>query len=151
KGEDYASNFATLWTNLLMTRSGPKTNHLQMHVWLSEEFAKKDADWSRTVTSLLAAVGQDNGDGDAPAVNFILAHMGERVPPDKAEKNGKWELVPVTSRITRLFLGLRTQCAQCHDHPFNDDWRQENFWGINAYLRQVDAPDGRPSMVKGKG
>jgi hypothetical protein len=150
KGEDFASNFATLWANLLMTRTGPKKNHEQMHVWLTEEFSKKDADWSKTVTSLLSAVGQTNGDGDAPAVNFILAHLGERLPDGNVEKNGQWELVPLTSRITRLFLGLRTQCTQCHDHPFNDEWRQENFWGINAYLRQVEAPKGRPSMVKNK-
>ena len=42
-----------------------------------------------------------------------------------------------------MFLGLRTQCVQCHDHPFNDEWRQADFWGINAFFRQTDAPSGR--------
>src|SRR5437660_8735528 len=62
-------------------------------------------------------------------------------------------MVPLTIRTTRLFLGLRTQCTQCHDHPFNDEWRQSHFWGINAFFRQTDAPKGRPltMMRKQKG
>jgi hypothetical protein len=116
-----------------------------MQVWLMDEFDKKNADWSRITISLLSAQGTTNGKNDEPAVNFILAHMGENIPGNPQEY-GKYDMVPVTSRITRLFLGLRTQCTQCHHHPFNDEWRQENFWGVNAFLRQVDAPDGRPGM-----
>jgi hypothetical protein len=156
--DEYAANFANIFANLLMTRTGPKLHHEQMQVWLTDEFDNKYADWTKTVTSLLSATGRTNGPKDQPAVNFILAHMGEQLPStDKInpryETDGKFELVPVTSRITRLFLGLRTQCTQCHDHPFNDEWRQEHFWAINAYLRQVDVgATGRPTiMVKKKG
>jgi len=149
KDEDYARNFANIFTNLLMTRTATKLHHEQMQEWLTEEFNKKDADWSKTATSLLSATGRTNGDGDAPAVNFILAHLGEKVPGNPVV-NGQWEMVPVTSRITRLFLSLRTQCTQCHDHPFNDEWRQEHFWGINGYLRQVEAISGRPDLDKNK-
>jgi hypothetical protein len=148
KGEDYANNLANVFTNLLMTRSATKLHHEQMQSWLTEEVEKPNADWSKIATSLLTAVGKTNGDGDAPAVNFILTHLGERLPGNPGV-NGQWEMVPLTSRVTRLFLGLRTQCTQCHDHPFNDEWRQEQFWAINAYLRQVEAAN-RPEMVKNK-
>jgi hypothetical protein len=147
QSDEYANNFANIFANLLMTRTGPKLHHEQMQVWLTDEFAKSNADWSKTVTSLLSASGKTNGDKDEPAVNFILAHLGEKLPGNSAD-NGQYEMVPVTSRITRLFLGLRTQCTQCHDHPFNDEWRQEHFWAINAYLRQVEAPQGRPTIQK---
>ena len=149
KSDEYAQNFGNIFTNLLMTRTATKLHHEQMQEWLAEEWGKKDADWSKITTSLLTATGRTNGDGDSPAVNFILTHMGERLPGNPVI-NGQWEMVPVTSRITRLFLGLRTQCTQCHDHPFNDEWRQEHFWGINAFLRQVEAVNGRPEMNKNK-
>lgn len=150
KSPEYSENFANIFANLLMTRTGPKLQHEQMQVWLVDEFQRTNADWSKTVTSLLSASGKDNGDKEEPAINFILAHLGERIPGNPQD-NGQWDVVPVTSRITRLFLGLRTQCTQCHDHPFNDEWRQEHFWGINAYLRQVEAPQGRPTAMKKKG
>ena len=50
---------------------------------------------------------------------------------------GKFDAVPITSRVTRLFLGIQTNCIQCHDHPFNPEWKQDNFWGVNAFFRQI--------------
>ena len=38
---------------------------------------------------------------------------------------------------------------QCHDHPFNGDWLQSNFWGINAFFRQTDVSQ-RPTMMMAK-
>ena len=56
-------------------------------------------------------------------------------------------MVPVTSRTTKLFLGLRTQCVQCHDHPFNGEWKQQHFWGINAFFRQPTRRAAGPAMM----
>src|SRR5260370_23453948 len=95
---------------------------------------------------LLTATGKSNENG---AVNYILAHRGEPNPAGEATKEGKYTMVPVTYRTTRLFLGKQTQCAQCHKHPFNDEMRQEFFWGINAYFRQIDTPRGRPAAADG--
>ncbi len=33
---------------------------------------------------------------------------------------------------TRIFLGTRIECAQCHDHPF-DKWKQTEFYHLAAY------------------
>jgi hypothetical protein len=33
---------------------------------------------------------------------------------------------------TRVFLGTRIECAQCHDHPF-DKWKQTEFYRLAAY------------------
>ena len=35
-------------------------------------------------------------------------------------------------------MGLRVQCTQCHDHPFNR-WKQNQFWELNAFFRQTVA------------
>jgi len=43
----------------------------------------------------------------------------------------------VTRDISRLFLGQNLQCAQCHDHPLVDDYKQEHFYGIQAFLNRA--------------
>lgn len=158
--DEYSQNWANIWTVLLMTRTNSVRIHQeQMREWLSGELKEQYQDpqkktlrsdgvpdWSRIVTKLLSAQGVTNKNA---AVNFVLAHLGDAITQDKAT-NGAYEMVPVTSRSTRLFLGLRTQCVQCHDHPFNGEWKQQNFWGINAFFRQVDTPRGRPVMAANK-
>jgi hypothetical protein len=146
ESDEYAAHMANIWTTLLLTRSAEKVHRDQLHLWLFEQFQPKDSAWDKTVSELLTATGKTDDNG---AVNFILAHLGEEIK-DKRNENGRFEMVPVTSRTTRLFLGLRTQCTQCHDHPFNDEWKQAHFWAINAFFRQVDAPLGRPGRMMAK-
>ncbi|HEV3237622.1 MAG TPA: DUF1553 domain-containing protein, partial [Gemmataceae bacterium] len=104
--------------------------------------------YDKFVKKLVTARGKNNDtkDGGA-AANFILAHLGETVAREEmGSKGGRFEAVPITSRITRLFLGVQTQCTQCHDHPFGKE-KQQQFWGINAFLRQVDRV-GNPPMAR---
>jgi hypothetical protein len=133
---EYARNWAAIWTVWLMTRTGPEPYHDEMRSWLEEQFAKPKHAFDATATELLTATGKNTENG---AVNFVLAHLGEPVPADKRAEEGQFNMVPITSRTTRLFLGLQIQCTQCHDHPTNpDQWKQQNFWGINAFFRQVE-------------
>jgi hypothetical protein len=147
KTEDYANNWANIWTVWLLTRAGAesparKIYHEQMHRWLKDQFAKEGVSYKDLVVELLTATGKTNENG---AVNYVLAHLGEPSPRGEEDKEGKYQMVPITSRTTRLFLGIQTQCAQCHKHPFNPNLEQRYFWGINAFFRQVDTPRGRPA------
>ncbi|MBI2804740.1 MAG: DUF1549 domain-containing protein [Planctomycetes bacterium] len=149
-GAQYAQNFANLWTVHLLTRTGSKKHHqAQMNDWLYNQLKgegeQANPDWSKTVTELIAGAGETNRNG---AVNYLLHNLGEEIKGDRT-KDGHWDMVPATSRTTRLFLGIRTQCVQCHDHPFEGEWGQHHFWGINAFLRQVDS-NGRPNPEGGK-
>ena len=36
----------------------------------------------------------------------------------------------------RTFLGIRLECAQCHNHPM-DQWKREEFWGLAAFFAGV--------------
>ena len=153
KSPEFGENFGNLWTVMLLTRTGSQKIHQeQMREWLAEQINTPSKNgWADTVTELISAEGLTN---ERPAVNFVLHHLGEPITQDTGT-SGKWDMVPVTSRTTKLFLGLRTQCVQCHDHPFNGEWEQRHFWGINAFFRATDAPRGRPQMMvaqkKGKG
>ncbi len=37
-------------------------------------------------------------------------------------------------RVSRAFLGVRLDCARCHDHPF-DRWKQENYEQFSRFFR----------------
>jgi len=141
KHEDYPRHWANLWANWLLTRSGDFGRgkyHDQMTVWLEDQFAQNKP-YHEMVTRLLTATGSNADNG---AVNFFLAHLGEPVPASKRSEEGHFEMVPLTSRITRVFLATQVQCAQCHPHPFFGSLKQEAFWGVNAFLRQVTRKGG---------
>jgi len=149
KHEDYARHWANLWANWLLTRAGDFGRgkyHDQMVVWLEEQFSLNKG-FHEIATKLMTASGRNDENG---AVNFFLAHLGEPVPQAKRGEEGQFEMVPLTSRITRVFLGTQVQCAQCHAHPFFGSLKQESFWGINAYLRQVERV-GAVGKKKAKG
>ena len=82
--------------------------------------------------------GNENG-----AVIFVIRHLGDPIVAEMGQKTdfnkeGKYDAVPITSRVTKLFLGIQSQCVQCHDHPFNEEYVQSDFWGVNAFFHQTD-------------
>jgi hypothetical protein len=144
QSQDYPRHWANVWTNWLLGRSGTfghGTYHEQLTTWLEDQYAN-NVKHHEIVTKLITAKGENSKDA---SVNFILAHLGEMVPQGRRGEDGMFEMVPITSRITRLFLGVQTQCTQCHDHPFDANLRQEHFWGINAFMRQLGR-EGTPPM-----
>ena len=132
--DEYADHWANVWTVWLMSRSVEERYRDQMQVWIQAEMMK-GTNYRDLVTRILTATGKTDENG---AVNFVAQQLGESVPADRRAELGPFDAVPVTSRVTRLFLGLQTQCTQCHDHPFNKEWVQADFWGVNAFFRQVD-------------
>jgi Protein of unknown function (DUF1549)/Protein of unknown function (DUF1553) len=148
--DEYARHWANMWTNWLLTRSGAFGRgkyHDETRDWLVEQF-KSGTGYDKIVHALLTASGK-NSDEKNGAVNFILAHVGMPNPQAREREEGEFDMVPVTSRTTRLFLGVQTQCTQCHDHPFDKKLLQHHFWGINAYFRQVQRV-GKPPDVAGQ-
>src|SRR5262245_37960065 len=147
----YAENLAELWTTWLLTRSNTHpTYREQFHIWLTQQFARPSANastdypdgkpWNRIVHELVSATGKSNVNG---SVIFVIRHLGDPIAAEMGQrpdfnKEGKFDAVPITSRVTKLFLGIQSQCVQCHDHPANREYVQSDFWGVNAFFRQTD-------------
>ena len=53
----------------------------------------------------------------------------------------------LAGKLTRAFMGVQIQCAQCHDHPF-DKWTQEEFYGMASFFTEVRV---RREQKDGKG
>jgi hypothetical protein len=143
----YAENFAELWTTWLLTRSNVhRVYREQLRFWLTQQFAgssqyPEGKPWDRIVYDLITAKGKSNENG---AVVFIARHLGDPIVDENNRRvtdfsrEGRFDAVPITSRVTRLFLGIQSQCMQCHDHPHHKEYVQTDFWGVNAFFRQTD-------------
>lgn len=55
----------------------------------------------------------------------------------------------MTSGVSTVFFGVQLQCAKCHDHPFVDQWKQDNYYGLAAFLgRTQTAKVGNTTVLK---
>lgn len=130
--EEYAGHWATVWSNILIGRSGGQdnnslTNRDGMMKYLRDSFASNKT-YDRMVHELVTAEGATKPGvaGFNGATNFLV---------DKVNDEGA---VLATSSTSKIFLGLQVQCTQCHNHPFNQ-WKQQRFWDFNAFFRQTRA------------
>lgn len=142
--EDYARNWSNIWANILIGRPSqvrdPRAlvDRDGMEKYLRDSFARNKP-YDRMVSELITATGANKpGEEDfSGAVNFLIGNMDD---------NG----VNATAKTARVFLGLQVQCTQCHNHPFND-WKQNQFWELNAFFRQTKAvregPRKSPDVV----
>ena len=130
---DYPKNFATQWKVILLGRKMQQreVDANALTSWLRRQFAE-NRPWNEMAFDLVTAGGSNKENG---AVNFTLAHMADGA-------------VNLTSITTRVFLGQQIQCTQCHDHPSND-WKQADFWGINAFYKGLKREEVRTANAAG--
>lgn len=123
--DDYASFWALKWCDVLRANS-KKLKLSGVHkfrMWVYESL-KHDKPLDQFARELLTANGSVF---ENPAANYWRA---SRDPQD------------ATETTAQLFLGVRIQCAKCHNHPF-ERWTQDNYYGIAAAFTRV----GRKNAV----
>jgi hypothetical protein len=134
KSPSYVSHFADVWADAwLPDVSDPNNVGLQdsFKVWLTARLGE-NAGYDRMACEILIA---NPPPADGRLLN--LAEDGRAAQPGAspvafwlANENKPEKLAGATSR---LFLGVRLECAQCHDHPFAR-WTQEQFWEYAAFF-----------------
>jgi hypothetical protein len=119
-GERYARTFVG-------TEDGPFILYRRRRfvAWLGDQFAK-NRPYDQMVRDLIDSDGLWT---DKPATNFVSV----TVQPDNKNQP---DPVRLAGRVTRAFLGLRLDCAQCHNHPFAK-WEQSDFQGFSAFFGQT--------------
>ena len=90
--------------------------------WLADELAA-NRPYDAIVRHLIADTGLWT---DTPAVNFVTVTInpGDENKPDPNR---------LAARVARSMLGVRLDCAECHDHPFAD-WKQADFQALAAFF-----------------
>ena len=100
--DEFAKHWSRVWTNWLMGRTVDGRYREQTRLWLEDEMASQSFNHKEMVTKLLTATGKSNANG---AVNFIAQQLGDTNPADRQERLGKYDAVPITSRVTRAVFG----------------------------------------------
>ncbi|MEN9573321.1 MAG: hypothetical protein RL514_1176 [Verrucomicrobiota bacterium] len=116
--ESYVSHFYNFWADILRLKSHfVNTANVVPAAYAKfiKESLRTNKPYDQFVRELLSARGYawDNG-----AVGYY--GRDPEMPLDN---------MAIT---TRIFLGTRIECAQCHDHPF-DKWKQTEFYHLAAY------------------
>ncbi len=92
--------------------------------WLAEEL-RTNTPYDQMVREMVASEGLWTGE---PASNFITSAVAE----DTLDRN------KLAARSARAFLGQSIDCAQCHDHPFNENLREADFAGLAGQFGRVE-------------
>jgi hypothetical protein len=127
----HPTHMATTWRNRILpagTDPSRAREAAALQKWLRTRFAR-NLRYDNLVGSLLLTNG---GDELGPA----LFYQSHDVAPEK-----------VAASAAELFLGVKLQCAQCHDHPFAD-WSQREFWGLAAFFARTKSPAGNMGMMQ---
>ena len=48
------------------------------------------------------------------------------------------DTLKLAENTAQVFMGMRIQCAQCHNHPF-ERWTQDDYYGFASFFSQVSA------------
>lgn len=117
----HANHMANLWRNILISENvqlQDLPNVLGLQNWLRQQFAR-NLPFDTLVAEFLMA---DRLGANGPGVFYTSLDL---------------EPKRLAARTAQAFLGIQMQCAECHDHPF-DDWTQEDFWGYASFFAQIE-------------
>jgi hypothetical protein len=126
----YVNNFVNVWRDLMIPQANTQLAQAfspQMESWIGNKL-RGNVPYDKMVRQLLTA---------DPIGNVLRRGRGVIDPDDRTviafyQAN---ELKPenLAASTSRLFLGVRLECAQCHDHPFNS-FSREQFWQYAAFF-----------------
>ena len=121
--EDFGDVWAMRWLELSGTNESGDSARFKgiwtLSLWLRRAI-NNNLPYDRLVRELVAGKGSSIHN---PAITFTVNQL-KRV-----------ETVP------QLFLGIRLQCAECHDHPF-DVWTQANYRSMTEFFGQLGSKEG---------
>jgi uncharacterized protein DUF1549/uncharacterized protein DUF1553 len=124
----YGENWGRYWRDVIMYRKTEERQQFLVGIPLESYLAEslnQNKPWSQIATEFITAKGGANENG---ACGLIVAQQGQ---PEE-----------IVGEVSRIFLGVQIQCAQCHDHP-TDRWKREQFHQLAAFFPRVASQPSR--------
>ncbi len=132
--KEFAEIWVNKWAELLQVREIPnqisKKGMFLYYNWLVDRL-QNNTPMDQLVQEILGASG---GTFANPATNFYQTTNDPLL---------------LTENVAQVFMGMRVQCAQCHNHPF-DRWTMDDYYSFKAFFAQVgrkQAEDYRETIV----
>ena len=129
--DEHALFWASKWADMFRVTRGQLGSRGvdKFHRWLVASI-QDNRPYDQFVTDLLTSQGDTFGN---PAANYF------RAAADTSD---------ATETTARHFLGIRIQCAKCHNHPY-ERWTQANYYGIAAFFNRIQRtkPDKSGNLV----
>ncbi|MCC7085268.1 MAG: DUF1549 domain-containing protein [Pirellulales bacterium] len=119
--DEFGANWARYWRDVVMFRRSDDRGQIAgpaMIEYLTDQF-NKNTSWDVIARSFITATGDVRENG---ATGLIMAQEGDTAN--------------IASEVSRIFIGVQIQCAQCHDHK-TDRWKREQFHQLAAFFPRV--------------
>jgi hypothetical protein len=123
--KEFVELWVMKWAELLMIRTTQQIAYkpmLRYYNWLQDKLAN-NVPIDQMVQELLGASG---GTFENAATNY---YQMETDP------------LKVSENVAQVFMGMRIQCAQCHNHPF-DRWTMDDYYSFAAFFSQIGRKKG---------
>ena len=123
--KEFSEIWAMKWANLLMVKSSNEVSYKSAFLyssWLTNQISN-DVPLNVMVQELLSASG---GTFSNPATNYFQIER---------------DTLKTAENVAQVFMGIRTQCAQCHNHPF-DRWTMDDYYSFAAFFAQIGRKQG---------
>jgi hypothetical protein len=130
--KQYGQNWARYWRDVVFYRRKDDRALLAapaFNVWLTDAL-NQNTHWDQIAKAIITATGDVRENG---ATALMMAQTAD--PNDTA------------AEVSRIFLGIQIQCAQCHNHP-TDHWKREEFHQFAAFFPRVGIRPDRGAEKK---
>ncbi len=118
--EDFVVFWTNKWADLLqVNRKFLGVEGSQAYREWIREAVEENRPYDEIVRQILTATGSNQANPPASYYKVL------RTPKETMENT------------TQLFLGIRFNCNQCHDHPF-ERWTQDQYYELAAYFAHVN-------------
>jgi hypothetical protein len=131
---EHARHFANVWRRWLLgpTAAESTGRARELEAWLRQRL-EAGAGYDRVVSDLLTAPAAFRPPGDTSDPTPLAFYEANRFRPAN-----------LAGSTARLFLGVKLECAQCHDHP-SGRWARTQFWQFAASFAGLEPPEGAPA------
>ena len=117
--DEFSQYWALKWGDLLQVKASKLSaaGVAKFHEWLVRSI-RDNRPYDQFATDLITASGSTY---ENPPANFYRAAA---------------DVESCSESASQIFLGIRIQCAKCHNHPY-ERWTQDHYFGLGAFFRRV--------------